>query len=540
MKNKKKNVSILILACLIGALLLFTSKYLFTLIKVHMNVYENKAEAMEEDHWVYDDSGRKFVFHDGVVIRNTWREVDGVRYYFDENGYVKSGWVSDKGTRYFLSENGSPATGWIQDGETWYYLDENGIPKNGWIQDGSNWFYMNADGSMATGWIDVNNTDYYLKENGAMATGWVKDGDLFYYLDQNGTVCKGWKEVNGEFYYLSDDDGSMITGWINDDGAYYFLEDNGKMARNTWKEKEGVRYFLGSNGKPASGWVTKDGKKFLLNDNGTLASSGWVKSGDKWYYLEKDGTPKTGWLKDGKSWYYLNNDGTMATGWVTVDGKSYFMGPNGKWDGKAAKKAALGSGPMVAITFDDGPGPYTDRILNTLQANGARATFFMLGQNVPRYPEALRKMEQLGCELANHSYDHPSLTSLIGDGVRNQIESTNNNIRAIVGHDAYLVRPPYGAYNSSTQAVLNNPFILWSVDTLDWKTRNAQSTYDSVMSAQDGDIILMHDIHAPTADAVDLFVPALREKGFQMVTVSELAAAKGINLQPGSAYGSFR
>ena len=82
--------------------------------------------------------------------------------------------------------------------------------------------------------------------------------------------------------------------------------------------------------------------------------------------------------------------------------------------------------------------------------------------------------------------------------------------------------------------------ILWSIDTLDWKTKNAQSTYEAAMAAQDGDVILMHDIHGPTADAVDMIVPALKAKGFQRVTVSELAAAKGINLENGGAYGALR
>ena len=195
---------------------------------------------------------------------------------------------------------------------------------------------------------------------------------------------------------------------------------------------------------------------------------------------------------------------------------------------------------MVALTFDDGPGKYTERILDTLQANGAKATFFMLGKNVSNYPDAVKKMDSMGCELANHTYDHVSLDSLDASGVQDEVGSTNSSIAAITGHGATLVRPPYGAYNSTTKSNVGLPMILWSVDTLDWKTRDAQSTYDAVMAAQDGDVILMHDIHGPTADAVDMIVPALKAKGFQMVTVSELAAAKGISLGEGIAYGAIR
>ena len=542
MKNKKKTAGILLLTCILGAVLLFVPKYIFSAVKTSMDTYNNKKEALKEDHWVYNDSGRKFVYHDGVVIENTWREVDGTRYYFDDEGYVKTGWVTDKGKRYYLKENGTPASGWVQpEGESWYYLDESGAPKTGWVKNDEKWYYLKDDGTMATGWIDVDGKSYYLQDDGSMASGWVERDGNRYYLDSSGTISTGWKEIEDSWYYFRDEDGAMMIGWITSDGTNFLLDSEGKMVTNSWEEKDGKKYYLGDDGKPQTGWVTVDGKRYYLKDDGTLAGKGWIKDDGKWYYLKSDGTAKTGWLQIGKDWYYLNKDGSMATGWITVDGKAYFLKDNGVWDSKAAAKtAAAGSGPMVALTFDDGPGKYTDRILDTLQANGAKATFFMLGQNVPSYPDAVRKMDSMGCELANHTYDHTSLDSLDASGVQNEVESTNSKIAAIVGHGATLVRPPYGAYNSTTKANAGLPMILWSVDTLDWETRNAQSTYDAVMAAKDGDVILMHDIHGPTADAVDMIVPALKAKGFQMVTVSELAAAKGISLGDGIAYGAIR
>ena len=230
----------------------------------------------------------------------------------------------------------------------------------------------------------------------------------------------------------------------------------------------------------------------------------------------------------------------MATGEIIIDGRKYTFNAKGVWDGTSKAVSATASGPMVALTFDDGPVKYTDRILNTLSANGAKATFFMLGNNISKYPEIIKKMENTGCELASHTFDHQKLTALDTAGIQNEISSTNSQLISIVGHGASLVRPPYGAYNASTKNAVSYPLILWSVDTLDWKTRDADSTYDAVMAAQDGDIILMHDIHEPTADAIDKIVPALKEKGFQMVTVSELAAAKGVSLGNGNTYGSFR
>lgn len=540
MKNTKKTVGLLLITCILGALLIITPKYIFAGVKDAMSTYQNKQEAQKEDHWIYNEEGRKYVYHDGVTMKNTWQEVDGTRYYFDENGYVKPGWVTDNGKTYYLKENGTPQTGWVKPDDTWYYLDESGIPKTGWVQDNNKWYYLNQDGTMATGWLSVNDANYYMNSDGTMATGWKERDGNWYYLSDSGTPATGWIETDGKRYYLRED-GAMVIGWVSADGINYFLDADGHMVTNTWKDKDGKRYYLGEDGKPQTGWVTVNGASYYLNSDGSLAGEGWVESGSKWYYLNDDGTPHTGWLQLGKKWYYLNSDGTMATGWVTVDGKSYFFDNSGVWDSSKKEKAAsAGTGPMVALTFDDGPGPYTERILNTLAANGAKATFFMLGKNVPNYPDAVRKMESMGCELANHTYDHTSLDSLDAAGVQNEVNSTNDKIAAIAGHGATLVRPPYGAYNSTTKANAGLPLILWSIDTLDWKTKNANSTYDSVMAAKDGDIILMHDIHEPTAEAVDKIIPALKEKGFQMVTVSELAAAKGITLGRETAYGALR
>ncbi len=138
---------------------------------------------------------------------------------------------------------------------------------------------------------------------------------------------------------------------------------------------------------------------------------------------------------------------------------------------------------MVALTFDDGPGQYTERILNTLAANGAKATFFMLGTNIPNYPDAVKKMESLGCELANHTFDHKDLATLDYDSDSKRGKFYKRQLNALVGHGASLVRPPYGSYNSTVKSVIGFPMILWSIDTLDWKTKNAQSTYEAAMTA---------------------------------------------------------
>ena len=194
----------------------------------------------------------------------------------------------------------------------------------------------------------------------------------------------------------------------------------------------------------------------------------------------------------------------------------------------------------VALTFDDGPGAGTERILDCLSANGAKATFFVVGTSINRYPDVLKRAHSLGMEIANHTANHPRLTSLSLSSVKNEIFGNADAIENITGVRPTLVRPPYGSYNQSVISSVNTPFILWSIDTLDWKTRNAQKTVEAVLSeVEDGDIILMHDIHIPTADATEILVPELIKRGFELVTVSELAQKKGVTLEA-KGYRSFK
>jgi peptidoglycan/xylan/chitin deacetylase (PgdA/CDA1 family) len=201
------------------------------------------------------------------------------------------------------------------------------------------------------------------------------------------------------------------------------------------------------------------------------------------------------------------------------------------------------SRPMIALTFDDGPAAPDNRILAALEAVGGRATFFMVGQNVKGHPDIIRRMVADGCELGNHSWSHPQLNKLSAGEVRSQINRTNDAIAAVAGHGATVMRCPYGATGGSVKSVLGDmgyASILWSIDTLDWKTRNASSTVSSVLDhVKDGDIILMHSLYNQTAAAVETMVPELVRRGYQLVTVSELAAARG-GMKAGTNIGSFR
>lgn len=183
------------------------------------------------------------------------------------------------------------------------------------------------------------------------------------------------------------------------------------------------------------------------------------------------------------------------------------------------------SRPMVALTFDDGPFPKTsNRILDCLEEYGAVATFFELGQNVAAYPEVVKREAELGMEIGSHSWSHPDLKKLKPKQVRKQIDKTNNALKKACGQTASVFRPPYGNNSKAVEKHAKAPIVLWSVDTLDWKSRKAKSVMNVVKGVKnlDGRVILMHSIYDSTAKAVEQMVPWLLKEGYQLVTVSEL------------------
>lgn len=199
------------------------------------------------------------------------------------------------------------------------------------------------------------------------------------------------------------------------------------------------------------------------------------------------------------------------------------------------------SKPMVALTFDDGPSQYTPDILDTLEKYESRATFFEVGNRIDRYPDTVLRISRMGCEIGNHSYDHALLGNASAEKICTEISDTDAKIQAITGKKTTLLRPPYGGIGNSLRKNAGKPMILWSIDTLDWKYRNADAVYQSVIShVKDGDIILMHDLYGSTRTAVQKIVPELRKRGYQLVTVSELARYKKVTLSAGKSYSQMR
>lgn len=194
--------------------------------------------------------------------------------------------------------------------------------------------------------------------------------------------------------------------------------------------------------------------------------------------------------------------------------------------------------PMIALTFDDGPHPkVTPRILDLLKQYNARATFFVLGNRVDSYADVLQREYTEGHEIGNHSYNHPSLTKLNAQDVAYQVKETDERIAHLLPSAPVLLRPPYGAVNDAVKASVQKPFVLWSIDTLDWKSRNRDAVVREVVGkVKDGDIVLMHDLYSTTADACAVILPALAEEGYQFVTVSQLLAEREIVPAAGLVY----
>lgn len=199
------------------------------------------------------------------------------------------------------------------------------------------------------------------------------------------------------------------------------------------------------------------------------------------------------------------------------------------------------SRPMVALTYDDGPQPSVgNRIMDCLAQYDGKATFFMVGDRVPRFASEVQRMVAEGHEVANHTQNHLYLQKQSAEVIQAQVAQCNAAVQAACGVTPTLMRLPGGNHNATVRANTNMPMIQWNIDTLDWKTRNADSTVNTILSqVKDGDIILMHELYSQTADATERIVPELVNRGFQLVTVSEMAAAKGRELQAGQIYSAF-
>ena len=307
----------------------------------------------------------------------------------------------------------------------------------------------------------------------------------------------------------------VLQGLIRDENGHLFYYKDGVKIKNAWKTVNGSKYYFGKSGK---------------------AYVGKRKVGKATYYFAVNGKRKTGWRTiNGKKYYFSPKNGKMVTGKKTISHYLCYFSEKGVLLRKIDKNKK-----MVALTYDDGPSIYTPRILKTLKENNSVATFFAVGNRVPMYSDTVKKAYDMGCEIGNHTYEHKSLPNLSETEVKRQISKTNKEVKKAIGEKPVIMRPTGGATNTNIKKWVGMPSIIWSVDTLDWKTRNADSTRRAVLNrVKDGDIVLMHDLYSATATASETIIPELVRRGYQLVTVSELAECRG-GMKETGAYYSFR
>jgi peptidoglycan/xylan/chitin deacetylase (PgdA/CDA1 family) len=194
--------------------------------------------------------------------------------------------------------------------------------------------------------------------------------------------------------------------------------------------------------------------------------------------------------------------------------------------------------PMIALTFDDGPHyEYTNNILDALEKYNGVATFFVLGSRAEKNKDIIKRITEGGNQIGNHTYDHKQLTKLSGKEITDELTKTSDIIQDITSIRPSLLRPTYGNVNDNVRLYADAPLILWSIDTLDWKSRNKKKIVNAALKkVRSGDIILMHDIYKSTAMAAEVIIKELSSRGYQLVTVEELYEAKGVGLLKGKAY----
>lgn len=343
---------------------------------------------------------------------------------------------------------------------------------------------------------------YRTDETGGPAVGWVTDGDgTKGYCGPDGYLLTGFQEIEGS-RYLFTDQGDMCTGCYTapDGERYCFTADGRQYLNSVMPFDDGYIYYFGEDGKIVTGTILfPDGKTGLTDEEGHLYT-GCHLIGDKVYDFTSEGRLRH-----------------------TVDAQK----------------------PMVALTYDDGPSEKnTQVILDTLTANHAYATFFVLGRNVDRCADIIRNIENSGSEIGNHTYNHYMIINMDAAVTDQEISSTSSYIQMITGNRPSIMRPPTGAADAVSCANVaavdsGYPLILWSVDTVDWQHHDAAATCEKIRNeVKDGSIILMHDMEDSSAAASQIIIPELIAAGYQLVTVSEMAAARG-GMAAGQIYHHF-
>lgn len=180
--------------------------------------------------------------------------------------------------------------------------------------------------------------------------------------------------------------------------------------------------------------------------------------------------------------------------------------------------------PKIAITFDDGPSSsWTPVLLDGLKERGVKATFFLIGKNAQKHPEIVKRIDEEGHLIGNHTYNHIEITKVTNEEVYGEIMKTNEVITGITGKSVEYIRPPFGLWQRELELGIDAVPVMWSIDPLDWTTENVEEIVNKVVTeAAEDDIILLHDCYKSSVEAALKVIDILTERGFEFVTVDEL------------------
>ena len=515
---------------------------------------------------------------DGVqaVRKGICRLNDGKLYYFNDKGVqiTKKGWHKISGKCYLQMAKSGYIAAKLENTKTgWKYYkydykaDKWRKQKDVWIYVDRKRYYFDRRGRCSKIY-NPQTQKCRVYEKGKMR---VLKKDIcklhngkIYYFGKNGVrlTKKGWKKSSSKKYIQVGKSKWVTAKLQNTKGIwryykYSYRHKKWVKQKKTWLEADKKKYYFNGSGRCTQLYDMVSRKCYDYH-NGTktlVKSDARVVDGTE-YYFGADG------VRVSEAGMYLTCHGSLvyalANGTVTkkISGQifSYSLA-NGKvascrvkdgvymcyYNGNAEPRRMIDTTrPMVALTYDDGPSQYTPEILDVLRQQGSVATFFVVGNRVASYADTVRSAQQMGCEIGNHTYSHQVLTKVGASQIQSQIGATNSAVQNVTGIAPAVMRPPGGGHSAAVRSAVGMPIIMWSIDTLDWKTRNAASTQAAVLGkVRDGDIVLMHDLYSQTAAASRVIIPELIQRGYQLVTVSELSDCRGA-MANGGVYSAFR
>ncbi|MBQ7370562.1 MAG: polysaccharide deacetylase family protein, partial [Blautia sp.] len=409
-----------------------------------------------------------------------------------------------------------------------------------WTSSGSNWVFLVDGTPYSGGWLnDVDGKRYYFGEDGIMQTGMIETDGKQYYLDLDGIMQTGDVEVDGKTYHFLPD-GSLQT------------EENPSVDMEALKAANVIATPTPLPGAAEIPVPTEtptpkateapaetpapETSAPEITDAPTETATPEITD-----VPAETATPEITDVPAETSIPEITDVPAETSVPEITDTPAESPVPTATEAPTATPTPEPKQTRYLALTFDDGPGEYTDRLLDCLEANQAKATFFLTGNHISQYPDTVIRMDSLGYEIGNHSYTHPDYANLNQTDATAEVDGTNELLSTIIGRGASLFRPPYGYTADWVYSCSSLPLILWTSEFSAEESSGADAIADAVMAqAEDGSILMLHDTNGTTVEAAELFIPKFISEGYELLTVSELAEKNGISLQHGVAYESLK